>query len=186
MPQQPFKLIPFNKDRQAPAGQILVAGNIRRSADVLDIEYDVTDSFYEVQWPNPVAKPMRKDELWQHTCFELFIAPWGVNGYWEFNIAPNSDWNCYRFSDYRENQKPEFNIQAIDCVLHDSDTMHKHLSVSIPLFKELRNTTWSVGICAVIRDKNQQLHYYALAHCGKQPDFHLRNSFMLTLTNDKQ
>jgi hypothetical protein len=183
MPQHPFRLIPFSKDKESSA-DIQISGTIRRDPDMLHIDYEVTDSFYEIQWPHPSAKPLRKNDLWQHTCFEVFIAPWGVQGYWEFNIAPSCDWNCYRFTDYREGQKPEFNTQAIDCALQETNSTHKLLRVGLPLPKELQQPTWSVGISAVIQDKYQDLHYYALTHCGKEPDFHMRNSFMLTLARD--
>lgn len=181
MPQQTFKLIPFNKDRESTAGQIQVSGNIQREGNILTIAYDITDSYYEIHWPNPVAKPLRKDALWQNTCMELFIAPWGVKGYWEFNFAPNGEWNCYRFDEMRVGQKPEFSIQSIESKLLDINSTHKQLRVTVPLFKEIMNSTWSVGVCAVVRDKNRALHYYALTHCSQEPDFHLRNSFMLTL-----
>ena len=43
----------------------------------------------------------RQDNLWRHTCFEVFLGRPGAKGYWELNIAPNGDWNLYQFSDYR-------------------------------------------------------------------------------------
>src|ERR1700757_4395609 len=42
------------------------------------------------------------DGLWEHTCFEAFIAAPGVAGYYEFNFSPTLAWAAYQFSDYRE------------------------------------------------------------------------------------
>src|SRR4051812_18284186 len=44
----------------------------------------------------------RADELWQHTCFELFARSPGTSAYSEFNFAPSTQWAAYRFSTYRE------------------------------------------------------------------------------------
>ena len=48
----------------------------------------------------------RADVLWQHTCFEAFVAPAGAPGYHEFNFSPSLDWAIYRFSAYREGMSP--------------------------------------------------------------------------------
>jgi hypothetical protein len=46
--------------------------------------------------------PRRADELWRHTCCELFLAERGRAGYHEFNFAPSTEWAIYRFQAYRE------------------------------------------------------------------------------------
>jgi hypothetical protein len=46
------------------------------------------------------------DGLWEHTCFEAFIAVPGVPGYYEFNFSPALAWAAYRFSDYRDGMAP--------------------------------------------------------------------------------
>ncbi|HXO16400.1 MAG TPA: hypothetical protein VN835_08655, partial [Steroidobacteraceae bacterium] len=48
----------------------------------------------------------RADGLWQHTCFEAFIAAPGVAGYYEFNFSPTLDWAAYQFTDYRNGMAP--------------------------------------------------------------------------------
>ena len=49
----------------------------------------------------PPARPQRTDELWKHSCFELFVRPDRGSGYYEFNFSPSGEWAAYRFSDYR-------------------------------------------------------------------------------------
>ena len=44
---------------------------------------------------------VRRDGLWEHTCFEAFIGCVDDAGYYEFNLSPSKDWQCYRFEAYR-------------------------------------------------------------------------------------
>ena len=37
---------------------------------------------------------------------------------------------------------------------------------------------FQVGITTVVKLASGAVSYWALAHCGKQPDFHLRESFI--------
>ncbi len=84
-----------------------------------------------VRVPAPLdrAAPRRADGLWQHTCFEAFVAapaapanpsmPAGSAAmdaaadsaagvpYVEFNLAPSGAWAIYRFEDYRGAMRPE-------------------------------------------------------------------------------
>ena len=43
----------------------------------------------------------RADELWQTTCFELFLKPEGGQAYLEINLSPSERWNAYDFAAYR-------------------------------------------------------------------------------------
>jgi len=38
-----------------------------------------------------------------------------------------------------------------------------------------------IAISSVIRHKNNELSYWALAHCESKANFHIRNSFILEL-----
>src|SRR5690349_14172779 len=49
----------------------------------------------------PFAGKGRADELWQTTCFELFLKPAGGSGYVELNLSPSERWNAYDFEAYR-------------------------------------------------------------------------------------
>src|SRR3979490_1310679 len=55
--------------------------------------------------PGPGAGPPPAG-LWQHTCFEAFLAAPGVAGYYEFNFTPTLDWAAYQFTDYRDGMTP--------------------------------------------------------------------------------
>ena len=182
MKQLPFFLIPFTKATERSASsRFSIDGTLRRGKKFIEVEYNIKDPYFDILWPAQVSSPARKDELWQHTCLELFLAPWGIENYWEFNFTSNSDWNCYRFDSYRANQQPEKSIHGIRSTFIETGETSHQLKASVPIIESHKTKTISVGICAVVEDKTGTLHYYALAHSGSSPDFHLRNSFMLTL-----
>ena len=38
------------------------------------------------------AAARRAERLWEHTCFEAFVAPGGGPGYYELNFSPSTEW----------------------------------------------------------------------------------------------
>ena len=183
MKQLSFQLVPFTKaSARSAASRFQINGQIRRGSKSIDIEYNISDPYFDILWPRPVNPPLREDDLWQHTCFELFLAPWGMSDYWELNFAPSGNWNCYHFKAYRENQRRERSIYSSKITRIEIDNLTQRITASIPIVDRISKHTYSVGISAVIEDKSGTLHYYALTHtdAGK-PDFHDKKSFMLTL-----
>jgi len=55
--------------------------------------------------PGP-AEPARRDELWERTCFELFLMSADNDSYLEFNFAPSGEWAAYHFHAYRSGRRP--------------------------------------------------------------------------------
>ena len=70
----------------------------------------------------------RADGLWQHTCFEAFIAPQGAAGYYEFNFSPTLDWAAYQFTDYRDGMAPAQLTQAPASLTQNSLSVSSRLS----------------------------------------------------------
>ena len=149
------------------------------------------------QWPLPAAAvqqaldqvvlpaqaaPERKDDLWKTTCFELFLGQAGTT-YQEFNFSPSGQWVAYGFKDYRERDTgftspdaPKITMQA----LADGFQLEAELCpVLLPAGKSLQ-----LGLSTVIEAADGSKSYWALAHCAAQPDFHLRQSFALTLNRN--
>lgn len=54
--------------------------------------------------PKAVAAA-RADDLWQTTCFELFLRRPDERGYIEFNFSPSGRWAAWAFDDYREGRR---------------------------------------------------------------------------------
>ena len=118
------------------------------------------------------------DGLWQHTCFEAFVAADGEAAYHEFNFSPCGQWAVYRFASER--------VRASASLAVDPPPS-THTSVGA---KELTLTAllpwpalpwpalpWPAdGLCialsAVIEETNGRLSYWALQHPRERPDFH--------------
>src|SRR5215212_9565794 len=67
----------------------------------LQVEYRLAGELDRLRIAQPRA-PRVADKLWQHTCFELFVAQAAGPGYHEFNFSPSGEWAAYRFTRYRE------------------------------------------------------------------------------------
>jgi hypothetical protein len=121
------------------------------------------------------------DGLWQHTCFEAFIATADSPAYREFNFSPSGQWAAYAFTDYRQRDlswtpsaAPHMQLRLMPETLD--------LEVTLPaalLFAPSRPL--DIGLTAVIETSGLTLSYWALAHPGERPDFHQRAAFTLRL-----
>lgn len=130
----------------------------------------------------PEAQPAAPaDNLWQRTCFELFIAEEGGSGYREFNFSPSTQWAAYRFPAYRE--------RDFSCALPDAPQINfRRLTDGCQLDARLAATALPpganlrLGLNAVIEAADGSKSYWALAHGAEQPDFHHAQNFALTLS----
>jgi len=125
----------------------------------------------------------RADGLWEHTCFEVYVAPVALEPYYEFNFSPSLEWAAYRFSEYREGMAPASlsrapGLQARKTVDRLELTAHLHLEG----LAELRSPqVLRLGLTAVVEDDGGSLSYWALRHAAGNPDFHDPDSFALEL-----
>lgn len=155
-----------------------LSGSVDRIDNQLILKFDLFDQLSQVLIP--VAKsPNRQDNLWQTTCFEFFIGVQNSSEYWEFNLSPSGDWNVYHFENYRTGMQQE---KAFLSLPFERETRSHHTTFLIELDLNCLNIAQSIdlGITAVI-ETNQQLSYWALKHCGKEADFHIRKSFAIEL-----
>lgn len=119
--------------------------------------------------------PRRAERLWQHTCFEAFLAAEEA-AYFEYNFAPSRQWALYRFSAYREGMTPVDPGRAprIGCEAAPGG-LRLDVAVDAPL--RVRR----IALSAVVEDADRRLSYWALAHPPGQPDFHHPDAFALCL-----
>lgn len=119
----------------------------------------------------------RGDDLWQRTCFELFLYD-GDGRYREFNFSPSQRWAAYRFAGYR-GQREDF-----DPVVSPDIQSDRGLSIfTLTAFlsqKELEGAQ-SASLAAVIEEQGNRLSYWALVHNGLKPDFHDPACFRIPL-----
>jgi hypothetical protein len=149
----------------------------------LVLSYVVTGTIGGLRMP-PVTAPMRMDELWRHTCFEVFVRPPGGDAYYEFNFAPSTQWAAYGFAGYRSGMRvadeihpPRIEVQSTDQRFTLQAALDLDRLPGLP-----RDAAWQIGLSAVIEDANGALSYWALAHPPGRADFHHSDCFALELT----
>lgn len=145
----------------------------------LALRYEVLGDVSKLLIPAP-QPPSAADGLWQHTCCEAFVAAADGQEYREFNLSPSGQWAVYRFSAYRE-RDAEYQPPSAPTIAFQrlSDSFRLDALVARELLPTARQ--FHIGLTAVIEAAAGGNSYWALAHCAAQPDFHLRQSFSLTL-----
>ena len=147
--------------------------------DHIQISYQLNGDLSQLLIPELQA-PSASDNLWKHSCFELFIAQADTENYYEFNFSPSTLWAAYAFNSYRVRQ--EWDIKNVPN-LRISQTLNQ-LQVEatlnltdLPLLNFNKN--WLIGLSAVIETKHNDLSYWAIKHPEAQLNFHHRDGFIL-------
>jgi hypothetical protein len=179
MKEREFSLVPFGSD--VPPGGMEITGKIGRLYTHCSIRYRISGAARWVEIPALAKTPARTTGLWRETCFEFFLAIENAPGYWELNLSPAGHWDVYRFTDYRQGMERESALSSLPfCIEEYQDYLL--LSLDLDLSSIIRkDRDWEVGISAVVKHKEGALSYWALVHCGDQPDFHRRDSFIVKL-----
>jgi hypothetical protein len=119
-------------------------------------------------------------ELWQHTCFEIFLAPRGMPSYFELNFSPAGDWAAYAFSAYRQGAR--LADEGLDPHIRVETSENKiTLEATVALGRLGLTDDLDVGISTVIEASDGALSYWALRHSPGKPDFHHRDAFAARL-----
>lgn len=132
----------------------------------------------------PAVRPTaRGDELWQHTCFEAFVRASSGSEYYEFNFSPSTQWAVYRFTDYRNGMcvAAEVSTPPIDVRL-DAQSFTLQAALALDHLSLPRESSWRLGLSAVIEETNGNKTYWALAHPPGKPDFHHKDAFAYELS----
>ena len=160
-----------------PLTGIVVSGSLA-AAGLLKLEYQLHGHLQQLLLPTGTGATTqvaaRRDQLWRHTCLELFARAADAPGYLEYNFAPNGDWAAYEFDDYRAGQR---SVEASHCEVKLRQQSEHELRVQITVLVPAmaaspRVSTWRLGLAAVIEGHDGQLSYWALRHPRDQPDFH--------------
>ena len=174
-----FTLIPFTD--KSINSQLKIQGNIARQQNMLTVVYQLVGDLNKIVIPVASNPPTRQHELWQNTCFELFLGLKDSPEYWEVNLSPGGDWNIYRFGDYRQGmtEAEEFNSLPF-FVEKRSPTFQLQLALDLsPII--VAEQDLAIGVTAVIKFKPNLLTYWALTHPATEADFHHRDSFVIYL-----
>jgi len=126
------------------------------------------------------------DELWRHTCCELFVGVAGDTAYREFNCSPSGQWATYRFSAYRRRdacrQNPALPPPRI---VFAATAAGWTLQAQLPAAALPTAAAGQIelGVAAVLESADGNMSYWALRHAAAQPDFHKRETFVLRLSD---
>lgn len=151
----------------------------RVSARSLNIRYALTGDVERVMMP-PLASSQRADELWRHSCFELFLRAGDAVDYREFNISPSTRWAAYHLSRYRHGMT-NLPIAAPRIAL-ERNRAAQVLTAAIDLDADMPiDRPWRLGPAAVVEDRRGALSYWAPAHPPGMPDFHHPDCFAIEL-----
>lgn len=171
-------LLKLHPDSRSLAVQRIDVQTARPRPDGLMLSYTVTGMMSDILLP-PALAATRGDQLWQHTCFEAFVRVAPDAEYYEFNFAPSTQWAAYRFSGYRSGRRVANEIEAPRIEVQSepgSCTLRASLNLrGLPALA--RQTSWQIGLSAVIEDMTGGLSYWALAHPPGKPDFHHADCF---------
>jgi len=143
----------------------------------LELAYVLSGRMADVVLP-PAGEPGRADELWQHTCLELFLKPAGGRTYREFNFAPSRQWAAYGFDDYRLGRRPIDAAPEILVAARD-DRFEMTVTLDLPWLTEA--AAWKLALTAVVEESGGHIFYWALNHPPGKADFHHADGFALEL-----
>jgi hypothetical protein len=174
-----FALQPFSATSNLP--QIEINGRVNRKDQMLLIEYQLFGDLNAISINPPASEPIRQSHLWEATCFEFFIGIPGDANYWEFNLSPSGDWAVFALDDYRQGLRDELSFTSLPFKV-DRYPNYITLSLKVDLSELiLAEQDLEMSVTTVIKSSQDELSYWAIAHSGKEADFHLRNSFAIKL-----
>jgi hypothetical protein len=128
----------------------------------------------------PPRASQREDELWRHTCCEVFVRAHEAAEYFEFNFSPSTAWAAYRFSGYREGMaSAEIGVPQI-MLNRTADNAELVVTFNVPESDASLGKA-RLGLSCVIEELNGRISYWALAHPHGKPDFHHADGFALEL-----
>jgi len=131
----------------------------------------------------------RSDKLWEHTCFEAFVAGQDDGGkYFEFNFAPSAEWAAYAFTAYRQGMKVLDAAQSPRIsVSHDAGRLSLDAVIDLQPLPLVRDCPiLRLALSAVVEDVEHRRSYWALAHPPGKPDFHHADAFTLAVDMNRR
>lgn len=163
-----WQLRPFSLPAPGPIRSLVV--QLQREGQDLLISYQLAGQIGQLDLPAPAATASRRDELWRHSCFELFAAR--DSAYREYNFAPDGSWAAYDFTARRTGMSAA-SVPAPHLTSARTASTFE-LNARVPL----TSSPQRLGLCAVLQDWQGQISYWALAHLSDRPDFHDPASFL--------
>jgi hypothetical protein len=146
----------------------------------LRLQYDLLGAVDNLIVPETTT-PEETSGLWEHTCFEAFVAIVDESPYHEFNFSPSGQWAAYAFDDYRKPRNWRVQSPPAFSYVSTNDRLSMEVVISEhDLPDNPKNNTYRLGLTAVLESKDGEFSYWALCHPAGKPDFHHRTGFTLS------
>jgi hypothetical protein len=146
----------------------------------LRLQYDLLGTINSLLIPETKAAE-ETTGLWEHTCFEAFVAIVDESPYHEFNFSPSGQWAAYAFDDYRKSRTWRIHSPPAFSYVCTNDRLSMEVVISEQdLPDNPKHNTYRLGLTAVLETKDGELSYWALCHPAGKPDFHHRTGFTLS------
>jgi hypothetical protein len=166
----------------APVAVRSLTASARYGADgALDLSWQLTGDARQLRLAPP-GPPARADRLWEHTCFEAFVADPHSTAYVELNFAPSGGWAAYGFRGYRDGGTALPLREAPAATWRQAaDTLNLDVRFrmdSLPGPPGPRPpVAVRVALAAVLEDHAGALAWWSLRHPPGKPDFHHPDAF---------
>ena len=176
-------LRPHPTSAAGPLRAVSVSGALQADGRIT-LDYLLQGDLLQLRLPQPARHPQRRDDLWRHTCLELFAQREAAAEYAEFNFSPSGDWAAYGFEDYRRGQST-LNQQPVGITQHPLGPGQLRIQACAQLPTTAQQSTaaqrWRLGLAAIVEANDGSLGYWALRHAGEKPDFHAADNFDVAL-----
>jgi hypothetical protein len=182
-----------------PVEGIGVSGSLTKHGE-LAVRYELAGDMRQILIPSVSARPVARDELWQHTCCEMFLADGShaavadtdaaavtttgvADGgrllpYREFNFSPSGDWAAYEFDAYRRGGRPVETPARVVMRYVDGESLVLSVRTRVPRVNLRRAAALSFNAAVVVETIDGTLQYWAVKHPQAEPDFHDRLGFV--------
>jgi hypothetical protein len=173
-------LIPHGGEAPAGVRGLVASVEMAPSGPSLRLTYRLTGEMATLAVPRRVPA-RRAERLWEHTCFEAFVAPGSGGRYYELNFSPSMEWAAYELDGYRQGLRSLALARAPSIAVAESE---HELRVTADLELDALAEApwpWRVGLAAVVEDRAGGRAYFALAHPRQHPDFHDAAGFVISL-----
>ena len=155
-----------------------ISAIIEREETKITAEFLVEGNLAAMVIPPPLP-PARRDGLWRHSCFEIFVQRDGDGpSYRELNLSPSGEWAAYRLREYRAGMYDWLKSRGTTRIEVRHEAAVLWLLATIRL---VDTSPWQVGLSAVTEFSDGTFGYWELAHPPDEPDFHHADCFTLML-----
>lgn len=162
-----FTLKAFEKN-----DEFKVSGSLVVNGHQLQVNYTIVGNISKLLMVPPLARSLRRQHnLWQSTCFELFLKSKQGDHYKELNLSPYGAFQSYDFSKYRKGMAVDSSLnQAIVKAHEGNGAVRVFSTLSFTGQVDLQSFVFYPAV--VLESQIGQQSFWALNHPKKAADFH--------------